>query len=123
MSAIIENPFIGAYWSARKETRRESALRITKFLEAIGEQPLFASWYLKARRKAALTPLEISVDAIEMQLKTNNRDTDGSAIQELGFSLNVWNGTDKSPASFAVICGAFSNYVKNSAVLSLPPQC
>jgi hypothetical protein len=123
MSSNLETPYVGAYWSARRATLRECALRIAEFLAAIADQPLFARWHLKARsRKAASVPLDISVEAIEAHLKTNNRDTDGTAIHELGFSLSVWNGIDDSPASFAVTCGAFSNYVKNSAVLSLPSK-
>jgi hypothetical protein len=124
MTTNAEIPFVGAYWSARKETRRDCAVRIVKFFEAIAEQPPFARWYFKTRsRKAVLVPFEISVEAIHHQLKTNDRDIDGATIPELGFSLNVWNGSDDAPASFAVTCGAFSKYVKNSAVLSLPPRC
>jgi hypothetical protein len=119
----LENPFVGSYWSARKETRHECALRIAKFLAAIADQPSLTRWYLKARnRKAARVPLEISAEAIESCLKTNNRDDDGTAIEELGFRLSLWNGSSGSPTSFTVTCGAFSKFVKNSAVLSLPPQ-
>lgn len=70
----------------------------------------------------AAIPLEVSVEAIHGQLKTNNRDANGTAIQELGFSFNIWNGRDDAPASLAVTCGAFSGFVNNSAVLYLPPQ-
>jgi len=118
-----ENPFIGAYWPARKESRRECAERITRFLLSIQDHAAFARWIPKTRsRKSVSVPLEITVDAIEQRLKTNNRDTDGTAIQELGFNLSIWNGSDEASASFSVTCGAFSNFVKNSAVLYLPPQ-
>jgi len=78
---------------------------------------------LNARsRKAASVPLPLSADHIAQRLKTNNRDTDGSPIEELGFSLGVWNGNDESPASFHITCGVYSPFVKNASVLTLPPQ-
>jgi hypothetical protein len=124
MTTNEERPFVGAYWSARKETRHESAVRVAAFLDSIAEHPPLVGWRLTGRsRKAALAgPLEISVEAIEHQLRTNNRDMDGSVIEDLGFSLYVWNGNDNLSASFHVTCGGWSDYVNNWAVLSLPPQ-
>ncbi len=120
---VMESSFVGAYWSSRKETREECAKRIAMFLESIADRPSFRRWFLKKRsRKATSLPLEISVPAIGEELRTNNRDIDGAAILELGFNLNVWNGNENAPASFAVTCGAFSRQVKNSAVLYLPKQ-
>ena len=116
-------PFVGAYWAARREPRHECAVRVAAFLHGIAEQLPLGGWYLSGRgQKAPLVQLEISAVAIERELKTNNRDVDGKAIENLGFRLRVWNGNDNEPASFAMTCGAWSDYVKNSAVLSLPPQ-
>ena len=119
-----ETPFLGAYWGSRKETRRECAVRIANFLQGIAHLPHFALWYLKARSQStARLHLEAAPDPIEALLRTNSRDIDGNAIQELGFSLSAWNGSsDTTAASLAVTCGAFSTSVKNSAVLYLPSQ-
>lgn len=118
-----ESLFIGAYWSSRKESRQECAERIATFLRSIESHAGLDRWFLKARsRKAAMMPLELTIEAIGERLKTNSQDTDGTPIQELGFNLNVWNGSDANPASLVITCGVFSSFVKNSAVLYLPPQ-
>lgn len=78
--------------------------------------PTLERWFLKAKRKKdAAVAADISAEAIEALLKTNNRDTTGEPIAELGFSLGIWNGES---ASLSATVGAFSPYVGNSVVLS-----
>lgn len=118
-----EHVFIGGYWSARKESIHESARRTSSFLHSISEVQPFQRWYLKGlSRKRAQVPIGTTPETLENLLKTNKRDTDGSTIRELGFNLNIWNGSREEPAAFSVTCGSFSNFVVNSAVLYLPPQ-
>lgn len=118
-----EHIFIGAYWTIRKETRQECAERIVKFLNSISNQPYLSNWYFKARsRKAANKPVKITIENIAKHLKTSNRDDNGAEIVELGFSLGVWNGNDENPVSFNVECGAFSKFIGNAAVITLPLQ-
>lgn len=118
-----DNLFIGAYWSSREENRRECAERVLRFLNSIKMHPDLTHWFWKLKsRKEAAVPLELSIAGIEEGLKTNNRDSNGTAIRELGFSMGAWNGNDAKPASLGITCGASSNFVKNSVVLDLPPQ-
>lgn len=118
-----ENPFIGAYWDARRENRQQCAHRVHRFLLSLQSDAILSKWYLKARsRREADVALELQAEVIAKRLRTNVRDVGGEAIQELGFSISVWNGLASTPASLAVTCGAFSEYVKNSAVINLPPS-
>ena len=119
----IEKPFVGAYWSAREESRRECAQRIFSFLESLSDDCLFAKWCLTGRNpKTAKKSLELSVDAIEQRLKAHYTDEPRVPMLDLGFSLDIWNGQDASSAGFRATCGGFSRVVGNSAVLSLPRQ-
>jgi len=119
----MENPFIGAYWSARQETRRECAERVAKFLSSIAEDPVFARWSRKSySRKAPKAPIEITVETIERQLKEQFTDIPKRPMPELGFSLGIWNGNNEASAGFSVTCGAYSKIVSNAVVLNLPRQ-
>jgi len=60
-----ERLFLGAYWSSRKETRRECAERIIAFLDSIRPHRGLGQWFFKARkREAAVVPLVLSVETI-----------------------------------------------------------
>jgi len=109
--------FVGAYWSARKESRAEAAKRLVRFLSAIAsENECLARWFLKGRSKAsARTPLDLDADAVSSLLKVNRRDVDGDVMSELGFSLGIWNG---ETASVAATVGAHNPHIRNSVVLS-----
>jgi hypothetical protein len=117
-------PFIGAYWSQRKETRFECAQRLANFLAAVSTEPLLGIWFLpiksKSRKQTKPLPIETNAAAIEALLRTNNRDIDGTPIPELGFSISIWNGELVDPLSLSVRCGGYSKFVKNSAVLQFP---
>lgn len=112
--------FVGAYWGKRKEARDECAKRIFEILNRVrGMHPTLEAWFLKGRKKSGLpdSAVEFSLQQISRILRTNNRDTDGQPIPELGFSIGVWNGKHELSASFSASCGGWSNLVKNSAVL------
>jgi hypothetical protein len=92
-------------------------LRVSKYLRAIGSKdPSLEAWLLKAQsRKEEGTRADITPGGIASVLRTNNRDTDGEVIRELGFSVSLWNGKD---ASFSATVGSYSPHIKNSVVLS-----
>lgn len=62
--------------------------------------------------------MPLTAEGIEPYLKTNNRDTDGAPIVELGFDLGLWNG---GSVSLSITCGAYSPAICNSVVIYLPP--
>lgn len=118
-----ENPFVGAYWSAREEGRAECANRIVNFLRSLADEPLLSRWHLKGwTRKTAVAPLELTVEGIAKRLRQNHTDIPRRPIPDLGFSLGLWNGDGKASAGLMLTCGAYAQRVENSVVLSLPRQ-
>jgi hypothetical protein len=118
-----EHPFVGAYWTAREETRIACAGRIAAFLRSLAGKPLLSRWYLKGRsRTTAVTPLDLTVEGIAKKLRQNHTDIPRRPIPDLGFSLGIWNGDDEASAGLMLKCGAYSTWVGNSVVLSLPRQ-
>lgn len=111
--------FIGVYWGPRKEGRNECAERICEFFIRLRQlHPVFMAWYSKGRSsKTIKQPLDLSKEQIGRILKTNNRDSDDSAISELGFNIGVWNGEPERAVSFNATSGAYSDIVNNYAVL------
>ena len=109
--------FVGAYWSQRKETREQVAVRIARFLEAIASKnKSLSTWLLKGRTKAqGRTELPLDPVSIGRALAVNRRDLGGEPIPEVGFNLSIWNGAD---VSLAATIGSFDSYVRNSVVLS-----
>jgi len=115
----MHTPFIGAYWGIRKEPKEKCAHRVAELFERLRSTPDFAQWFTKGKsvKAAAKIPIPLTAEGIVHCLKSNNRDTDGSAIAELGFNLNLWNC---GSSSISITCGAFSSVVRNSVVLNLP---
>jgi hypothetical protein len=108
--------FLGAYWSARKEDQLSCAIRLSDFLKSIGcAEPTLDRWFLKGRKRNTGNKLDVSPTGICSALRSNKRDTDGEVIEELGFSLSVWNGNG---ISFTATLGSFSPYIANASVLS-----
>jgi hypothetical protein len=108
--------FLGAYWSARPESRAAAAERVLKFLSRLARShESFSVWYPKGRGRALRDPLKIEAESIEKALKVNCRDVDGAPISEIGFEFSAWNGRE---TSLAIAIGAYSAYVGNSVVLT-----
>ena len=117
--------FIGAYWGSRQESRLRAAERIASLLQSlVCIDARFSDWYLKGHSSelADSNRLSPSTDVISTALKTNNRDVDGAPIDELGFSLGLWNGLESFPCGLTVRCGVSSNVVTNAVVFQLPSQ-
>jgi hypothetical protein len=118
-----ENPLVGAYWSARKETRGECAARIVTFLHSIAFDPMLSRWcHLMRTSKSVKKSFEASVECVEKHLRQNHTDIPRRPIPQLGFSLGVWNCDFESSVGFSVTCGCYSTVVGNAAVLTLPRQ-
>lgn len=115
----VIRPFVGAYWSQRKESRSECAARVVKLLDDISFEPSLQTWFLKAKseKQAKASRIDKSASAIESLLQTNDRDTDGEPIPDLGFSFSVWNGDRVGSVSLDVHCGAYSKFAGNYALL------
>jgi hypothetical protein len=75
------------------------------------------------RKEALQKPLVLDRVVVKSLLESgqNLRDADNSVIEQLGYSMNVWNGRAPS-AGLAIGCGKSPKnaHVKNSIVLTLP---
>jgi Immunity protein 52 len=121
--------FLGAYWGARKENVEQCATRLDRFLNGLKEiDPTLAQWYERGRsRKDAMARPVSALPTSELQtllLKGRNRyDEGGGFIDELGFSLGMWNGatSEDKESSLRVGCGCFDP-LGNNVILDLPIQ-
>lgn len=116
---------IGVYWSARADTIFECRSRAVEHLRlvcALGQG--LDRWFLKASRKPK-TPTEIDVSSEEavgaLLIKgVNRRDVDRSVIEELGWSMSLWNGDlNGVSASTNLQCGCTSDLVENRAIVEI----
>lgn len=66
-------------------------------------------------------PVERTPDALRALLLggRNKGDTDGAVIEELGFSVSLWNGK-RWGVGLRVGCGRYSKWVGNAVVVDLP---
>lgn len=118
--------YIGAYWGPRKESSEQCADRLATCLKELASvSDVFSSWFEKGRsRRDALTH-PIQQDGILALVKSgsNKRDSDKSAIEDLGFRVGLWNGaSEEHSVSLSVTCGSYSQVagLGNSVVLNFP---
>lgn len=126
----MESFYSAAYWGPRHESVDSCASRAQSFLIAIGTiSPDFSGWRKRGRsKKEALASERItgnSLDALIALLSKgrNRRDIGGDVIDELGYSLALWNGGDREGVSgLSINCGLYSTIgrLSNAVVLDLP---
>jgi hypothetical protein len=121
----MESSYIGAYWGSRRESARECGERLARCISALGSvDPVLGSWFRRGASKAAAkTP--VGLDAAELGERLaqgrNRRDFGGEVIEELGFSVGLWNRARPAVGLSATV-GAYTSTpgVLNSFVLELP---
>lgn len=123
--------YIGAYWGQRKQSADECAERLIACLKGLeATSSAFESWFRRGKSKQAalqqpVDPSDYSGIVGLLESGRNKRDTDRSVIEDLGFSVGLWNGTDGDrSASMSVACGVYSPnpHLRNSVVLDFPKQ-
>jgi len=114
--------FIAAYWKDRPETRSGCAARYANLIVSLRKYPDLECWFFKLKSaKQAPEPVPVEAKELERYLRTNNRDTDGASIPELGFTLSIWNGKDDgSAASLSIKCGGYDSPSSNWVLLDMP---
>ncbi|MFL5344014.1 MAG: immunity 52 family protein [Hyalangium sp.] len=124
---MIETYYIGAYWGARKEDAQACARRIATLVQLL--QPvdlLFASWFKGAKSlKQSLTrPLELEFSSLQEYVQRNlMRDDRRQPMEDLGFSISLWNGQQGGNHAFLrIACGGYWEQVSNSCVLIAPDE-
>jgi hypothetical protein len=115
--------FLGAYWKARRESIDECADRLMRFLVALSScDEVLTNWFEKGRSRKQALQKQVDIQNRDQLLKLldrgrNKRDIGGTVIDELGFSVDLWNGKD---SAMGILCGAYASYVSNSVTFHLP---
>jgi len=122
--AVITDAFYaGAYWGARSEPLQSCSERLAQFLGDLARvHPLLGTWYLKggSRTDALKHSIQPQAGPLASVLTVGRkRRDDRSVIDELGFTVGLWNGSDIS-VGLMVTCGASSQRVSNAVVLNFP---
>ena len=117
-----EDYYLGAYWGPRQETALECARRAELFFHMLARcDPAFTQWYRAGRgfpRELPGWPVRPEVKELEaLFLKGRNRtDVGKEVVEELGFSLMVWNAK-KDAIHVHLDCGGYSPWGGNSCLL------
>jgi Immunity protein 52 len=122
---LSESTYAGGYWGPRAESVEECAARLTRFLvELEAAHPLLAMRYKRgpSLRSATSNRVTPALDTIAALLSggRSRGDTDGAVIEDLGYSMGLWNGESSAGADVSVGCGMTSAWVDNAVVLRLP---
>ncbi len=119
-----ETYYAGAYWGPRQESPEECARRMAAFLTLLAPcDPFLARWYKPAKsrkdlHKHPLTPPDLPT-LTEVFQRGVNREDGGPPMEQLGYGFECFNGGASRDYTFlSIFCGAYSEAVANSCVLS-----
>jgi Immunity protein 52 len=120
-----ETYYIGAYWRARREDAEACARRLAALVQSLAPMdPLFASWFkgAKSLKESLKRPLELELPSLQKYVQSRiMRDSARKPIEDLGFSIGLWNGHQgDNDAWLRIYCGAYSEFSGNSCVLKAP---
>src|SRR5437899_1563107 len=94
---MIESYYIGAYWSARKESAEECALRLTHFLTCLAKcDSTFTRWFETGNSREESLKNRIALDPQNLQklllAGSHRTDSGHEVIERLGYRISLWNG-------------------------------
>lgn len=122
----MDSFYLGAYWGSRRETALQCGERLAACIARLSEiDGALGSWFRRGASKvAAKTPVGSDAASLEQLLAkgVNRRDVDGEVLEELGFSVGLWNRA--TPAvGLSGTMGAHPSFqgVLNSVVFDFPP--
>jgi Immunity protein 52 len=126
----METYFLGAYWGDRKESVEQCTGRVVACVSALGKcDPAFSRWFSggRSRKEALEREVHITPETVkELLLRGRNRkDIGGEVIEDLGFSMSLWNGGEHCQGvGLRVQCGAYTGNpnLGNSCVVELPSE-
>lgn len=120
-----ERPYIGTYWGDRQESAAEGGTRLAACLGALaGIEPLLGAWFRTGMTRAtANIPVSRDVSALTDLLYEGRKrgDLDNGVIEDLGFSVGLWNGAPAEVGLSAHV-GSYANHpgILNNFLLRLP---
>jgi hypothetical protein len=120
--------YIGAYWGPRSQSVDDCADGVAALIEQLASiDPLLTGWRQGASSKRkALEQSPVSSDHTDLVKRLlggrNRRDDNNEIIEQLGYSIGLWNGNpnDRAAAGLSIRCGQTSSRVANNVVLNLP---
>ena len=118
---------IGAYWGDRPESIESCVERLAGCLDSLADiEARFGTWYSKksSRKAGSGASLSHTAETLSQILLAgrNRRDFGGTVNEQLGFSMNAWNGDYERSASLSVFCGGYAGVagLVNHFVISTP---
>lgn len=125
----METYYAGAYWGVRQEDADECARRTEFFFQLLRQcDASLGQWY-RAGRVARGAPGHLVQTSDRVALKElllqhrSRTDLDKRIIEDLGFSLRVWNQQPDDRASkVSIRCGAYTETVSNVCLLNPPSE-
>lgn len=122
----MEPSYIGAYWGSRRESALQCGERLADCILRLGEiDKVLGSWFRRGASKAAAKVPVVPDGKSLCQLLAkgvNRRDVDSEVVEELGFSVGLWNRASPTVGLSGTV-GAYPSFqgVLNSFVLDFPP--
>ncbi len=122
----MESTYLGAYWGGRRESAREAGERLAGCVAVLLQaDPVLGRWFrLGSSKAAAAAPVGVDAASLEelFDKGRSHRDSDGLVIEDLGFSLGLWNRA-RPAVSLGAHVGAhpIAQGIVNSFVLQFPP--
>ena len=122
---MAETYYIGAYWGARREDAESCARRLAALVQSLAPMdPLFASWFKSAKslKESLKRPLELELSSLQEYVQREiMRDSRRKPMEDLGFSVWLWNGHQGgNDAWLSMACGGYSEVVSNRCLLEAP---
>lgn len=116
-----------AFWGPRLEEPETGAEKIVCMMEGLRaiDETAYSGWFLLgwSRQEALRHEVSATADSVAAALEVSRTDTDQTIMEDLGFSLSVWNGApDVLALDMRCHFNVTTPFVKNSVIVALPPD-
>lgn len=121
----MQSSFLGAYWGDRPESSGECGKKLAQYVEELaGIDQSLTNWFQKGSRRGSTTePVKVDAGSLGTMLRdgVNRRDMGEEAIDQLGFSVALWNRAEPA-VSLSMHVGSYAGQpgVLNSLVMNFP---
>lgn len=116
--------FLGAYWGDRPEGVDDCARRLVSCLTGLASiHGALGRWYPRGKAKAGAVEADPAGLRSLLLAGRNRRDMGNDVIEDLGFSVSLWNRDKSMPSVLSAHCGSYARTegIVNTCVLDLPP--